>query len=249
MQQRTPVSTAYGATLPLRLALALRVARAIGERAQSSRLVNACYPDASNEVLARLGHDVACSIGNVATLAATYASATGRRGAAAAADARASSASRGGHRRAEPPASAAGMDRRRGTVHAGCAARRAAAGRPIARRSLDFRSAHTQVAQAVRESVAQGRASHDADPDFVSRAPLDWARSHRFRRRPGRGRSESWRRACVPCGRRRRSRVSPQAGRVAGSGANAAACGAAIGGRPIGPARDGCGRRQASAMA
>ncbi len=77
MQQRTPVSTAYGATLPLRLALALRVARAIGERAQSSRLVNACYPDASNEVLARLGHDVACGIGNVATLAATYAAQLG----------------------------------------------------------------------------------------------------------------------------------------------------------------------------
>ncbi|AGK46207.1 argininosuccinate lyase domain protein [Burkholderia thailandensis MSMB121] len=41
MLQRTLVSTAYGATLPLRLALALRVARAIGERAQSSRLVKA----------------------------------------------------------------------------------------------------------------------------------------------------------------------------------------------------------------
>ncbi len=70
-------ASGYGATLPLQLALALRVARAIGERAPASRLVNACYPDASNEVLARLGHDVTCGIGNVATLAATYAAQLG----------------------------------------------------------------------------------------------------------------------------------------------------------------------------
>ncbi|MUV28035.1 ATP-grasp domain-containing protein [Burkholderia thailandensis] len=59
----------------------------------------------------------------------------------------------------------------------------------VVRRSLDFRSAHTQVAQAVRDSVARGRSSHDAlvalDPDFASRAPLDWARSHRFGGGPG----------------------------------------------------------------
>ncbi|AJX30747.1 Uncharacterised protein [Burkholderia oklahomensis] len=70
-------ASGYGATLPLQLALALRVARAIGERAPSSRLVNACYPDASNEILVRLGHDVTCGIGNVATLAATYAAQLG----------------------------------------------------------------------------------------------------------------------------------------------------------------------------
>ncbi|AJW53622.1 hypothetical protein [Burkholderia pseudomallei] len=70
-------ASGYGATLPLQLALALRVARAIGERAPASRFVNACYPDASNEILARLGHDVTCGIGNVATLAATYAARLG----------------------------------------------------------------------------------------------------------------------------------------------------------------------------
>ncbi|WP_162499485.1 hypothetical protein [Burkholderia mayonis] len=70
-------ASGYGATLPLQLALALRVARAIGERRPSSRLVNACYPDASNEILARLGHDVLCGIGNIATLAATYAAQLG----------------------------------------------------------------------------------------------------------------------------------------------------------------------------
>lgn len=66
-------ASGYGATLPLQVALALRVARAIGTHAPSSRLINACYPDASNEILMRLGHDVLCGIGNVATLAATYA--------------------------------------------------------------------------------------------------------------------------------------------------------------------------------
>ncbi|KGX60521.1 lyase family protein [Burkholderia pseudomallei] len=59
----------------------------------------------------------------------------------------------------------------------------------VVRRSIDFRSAHTRVAQAVRDSAAQGRSSHDAlaalDPDFVSRAPLEWARSHRFGGGPG----------------------------------------------------------------
>ncbi|AIO66606.1 lyase family protein [Burkholderia oklahomensis] len=59
----------------------------------------------------------------------------------------------------------------------------------VVRRSLDFRSAHTQVAQAVRDSLAHGRSSYDAlvalDPDFVSRSPLHWARSHRFGGGPG----------------------------------------------------------------
>jgi len=65
-------ASGYGATLPLQLMLALRVARAIGAHSPASRLVNACYPDASNEILARLGHEVVCGIGNVATLAAIY---------------------------------------------------------------------------------------------------------------------------------------------------------------------------------
>jgi hypothetical protein len=65
-------ASGYGATLPLQLALSLRVARAIGAQSPASRLVNACYPDASNEILSRLGYDVVCGIGNVATLAAAY---------------------------------------------------------------------------------------------------------------------------------------------------------------------------------
>lgn len=65
-------ASGYGATLPLQLVLALRVARAIGAHSPASRLVNACYPDATNEILARLGHEVVCGIGNVATLAAIY---------------------------------------------------------------------------------------------------------------------------------------------------------------------------------
>jgi hypothetical protein len=62
----------YGMTLPLQLALARRVARAIDAHSPASRLVNACYPDAANEILARLGHAVTCGVGNVATLAAAY---------------------------------------------------------------------------------------------------------------------------------------------------------------------------------
>ncbi|MFP3506141.1 hypothetical protein [Burkholderia sp. SIMBA_062] len=62
----------YGATLPLQVVLALRVARAIAAHSPGSRFVNACYPDAVNEILVRLGHDVVCGIGNVATLAAAY---------------------------------------------------------------------------------------------------------------------------------------------------------------------------------
>lgn len=65
-------ASGYGATLPLQLLLALRLARAIDAHSPASRLVNACYPDASNEILARLGHEVVCGIGNVATLAACY---------------------------------------------------------------------------------------------------------------------------------------------------------------------------------
>ncbi|AOJ09899.1 lyase family protein [Burkholderia mayonis] len=59
----------------------------------------------------------------------------------------------------------------------------------VAHRSLDFRTAHTQVAQAVRDSLAQGRTSYEAlvalDSDFVSRRPLHWAQSHRFGGGPG----------------------------------------------------------------
>ncbi|KVK78698.1 lyase family protein [Burkholderia sp. MSMB1498] len=59
----------------------------------------------------------------------------------------------------------------------------------VARQSLDFRTAHTQVAQAVRDSVAHGRSSYDAlaalEPDFMSSRPLHWAQSHRFGGGPG----------------------------------------------------------------
>jgi hypothetical protein len=59
----------YAVTLPLQLDLALRLAQALRNEAPGCRLVNACYPDATNEVLTRLGHDVLCGVGNVAILA------------------------------------------------------------------------------------------------------------------------------------------------------------------------------------
>lgn len=60
----------FGATLPLQARLAIETAQAI-QRTQSGTLfVNACYPDAVNPQLARLGLPILCGIGNVATLAA-----------------------------------------------------------------------------------------------------------------------------------------------------------------------------------
>jgi len=63
----------YGITLPLQLFLAIRLARAMQEHTPTCRLVNACYPDVSNEILRRLGYEVLCGVGNVATLASACA--------------------------------------------------------------------------------------------------------------------------------------------------------------------------------
>lgn len=60
----------YGLTLPLQLALAAQVGRAVAHAAPGASYVNACYPDAVNPLLAALGIPVTCGIGNVAILAA-----------------------------------------------------------------------------------------------------------------------------------------------------------------------------------
>jgi hypothetical protein len=63
-------SAGFGLGLPLQAALALRVARAATTAGTTAWLVNACFPDAVNPLLARAGFPVTVGIGNVALLAA-----------------------------------------------------------------------------------------------------------------------------------------------------------------------------------
>jgi hypothetical protein len=60
----------FGVTLPLQARLAIETATAIQHTGSEALMVNACYPDAVNTLLDRLGLPVFCGIGNVATLAA-----------------------------------------------------------------------------------------------------------------------------------------------------------------------------------
>jgi hypothetical protein len=60
----------YSVTTSLQAGLAIRVARAIRQTTTASVLVNACYPDAVNPIIARLGLPVAVGVGNVAIIAA-----------------------------------------------------------------------------------------------------------------------------------------------------------------------------------
>lgn len=62
-------SAGYGLTLPLHLALARRIGRAILETSPESLFINACYPDAANRMLKADGVPILCGIGNVAILA------------------------------------------------------------------------------------------------------------------------------------------------------------------------------------
>jgi hypothetical protein len=60
----------FGLTLPLQAELAVLAGRGLAAARPRAWLVNACFPDAANAVLAALGIGVRCGIGNVATLAA-----------------------------------------------------------------------------------------------------------------------------------------------------------------------------------
>lgn len=60
----------FGFTLPLQAVLAVKVARAIAEESPATTLINACYPDAVNALLAANGLPVSGGLGNVAILAA-----------------------------------------------------------------------------------------------------------------------------------------------------------------------------------
>lgn len=68
----------FGLTLPLHADLAATVARAVARVAPSAWLVNACFPDAVNPLLAGLELPIACGIGNVQIIAASIQSHLGR---------------------------------------------------------------------------------------------------------------------------------------------------------------------------
>jgi hypothetical protein len=68
----------FGVTLPFQAAIALRLARAIAVAHPTSLLINGCFPDAVNPLIASLGLPVHCGIGNVATLAAALQTALGK---------------------------------------------------------------------------------------------------------------------------------------------------------------------------
>ena len=61
----------FGLTLPFQAELAARAGRALAGRSPRPWLVNACFPDAVNPLLAALGVPVLCGIGNIALLAAS----------------------------------------------------------------------------------------------------------------------------------------------------------------------------------
>lgn len=67
----------FGVTLPFQAELALHVGRALAVLQPRPWLVNACFPDAVNPLLAALGVPVLCGVGNVALLAASVQAALG----------------------------------------------------------------------------------------------------------------------------------------------------------------------------
>ncbi|MFB9904341.1 hypothetical protein [Allokutzneria oryzae] len=63
----------FGLTLPLQASLAVELAGAVARRSPDTLVVNACFPDVVNQVVAALGLPVFCGIGNVMSLAAALA--------------------------------------------------------------------------------------------------------------------------------------------------------------------------------
>lgn len=66
----------FGLTVALQAGLVSTLARSLAAACPDAVLVNACFPDVVNPLLASLGLPVACGIGNVATLAACLRAAT-----------------------------------------------------------------------------------------------------------------------------------------------------------------------------
>lgn len=67
----------FGLALPLHADLAARTGRLLATRAPGAWLVNACFPDAVNPVLAALDIPVLCGVGNVGIAAASLQAALG----------------------------------------------------------------------------------------------------------------------------------------------------------------------------
>jgi hypothetical protein len=67
----------FGLALPLHADIAADTGRLVAAHSPGSWLVNACFPDAVNPVLAALGLPVLCGVGNVGTLAASLQAALG----------------------------------------------------------------------------------------------------------------------------------------------------------------------------
>ena len=67
----------FGVTLPLQATAAVPLARAAAQVSPATLIVNGCFPDVVNPLLAALGAPVACGLGNVSTLAACVQAALG----------------------------------------------------------------------------------------------------------------------------------------------------------------------------
>ncbi|GAA1400589.1 potassium transporter TrkA [Catellatospora coxensis] len=74
---RLVAQAGFGVTLPLQATVVVRLARAITTASPHTALINACFPDAVNPLLAAMGLPVLCGVGNVATLAACLQAALG----------------------------------------------------------------------------------------------------------------------------------------------------------------------------
>ena len=61
------------ATAVFQAVLTSRVARALAQVSPHSRLINCCFPDVANGIVAAMGLPVACGIGNIAILAHAFA--------------------------------------------------------------------------------------------------------------------------------------------------------------------------------
>nr|CTQ98359.1 hypothetical protein [Kibdelosporangium sp. MJ126-NF4] len=59
----------FGISLPLQAYIAITVARAVAGSSPDTLVVNACFPDAVNPVLAALGLPIWCGVGNVSAIA------------------------------------------------------------------------------------------------------------------------------------------------------------------------------------
>lgn len=71
-------SAGFGITLPLQAAPLLDVVETVHKVVPDCLVINACFPDAVNPVLAASGYPVLCGIGNISTISAAVAVALGQ---------------------------------------------------------------------------------------------------------------------------------------------------------------------------